>query len=91
MPSPSQMQFFSSLWLAHQPFGTVCSRKFSAPEGGQDFSSRSKTSTVQKLRGDWSSLAGGSPDREKAAEKCCGRRTEQNLCPGKGEFWEGSW
>lgn len=33
VPSPSQMQFFSSLWLAHQPFGTVYSRKFHAAEG----------------------------------------------------------
>lgn len=33
VPGPSQTQFFPSLWLAHQPFGTVCSRKFHAAEG----------------------------------------------------------
>lgn len=68
VPSPSQMQFLSSLWPAHQPFGTVWSGKFNAVEGGfQDFSSRSKVSTVQNLRG--VQFGWESPECERAGEK----------------------
>lgn len=94
VPSPSKCSFFPSLWLAHQPFGTVCSRKFSAAVGGfQDFSSRSRVSTVQKLRGDWSSSARSQQIVRKQQKPVVGRVELSRTCVlvkvifGKGSWW----